>query len=83
MRSGPKPPLAGAAPAQGRHGDLVYLFCGMQRRPIGLLCDIRFGTLYRLFACWTRLGLWCRLLDQLRRTLRRACGDVPEHLLGG
>ena len=26
MRSGPKPPLAGAALAQGRHGDLVCLF---------------------------------------------------------
>src|SRR6266436_2866000 len=35
-------------------------------------------ALYGLFARWTRLGLWCRLLDRLRRTWRRACGDTPE-----
>jgi hypothetical protein len=40
-------------------------FCGMQWRVIGQLCDIPFGT---LFARWTRLGLWRRLLDRLRRT---------------
>src|SRR5271166_2136705 len=53
-------------------------FCGMQWRVIGLLCDILFGTLYGLFARWTRLGLWRRLLDRLRRSWRRACGDAPE-----
>src|SRR3712207_1510636 len=37
-----------------------------------------FGTLYTLFARWTRLGLWRRLLDRLRRTWRVACGDTPE-----
>jgi hypothetical protein len=31
--------------------------CGMQWRAIGLLCGIPFGTLYGLFARWTRLGL--------------------------
>src|SRR5215469_13352731 len=46
----------------------------MQCRAIGQLCDIPFGTLYGLFARWTRLGLWRRL----RRTWRRACGDTPE-----
>ena len=53
-------------------------FCGMQWRAIGLLCDIPFSTLYGLFARWTRLGLWRRLLDRLRRNWRRACGDAPE-----
>jgi hypothetical protein len=41
------------------------------------LCDIPFGTLYGLFARWTRLGLWRRLLDRLRRTWRLACADAP------
>jgi hypothetical protein len=41
-----------------------------QWRAIGLLCDIPFGTLYGLFARWTRLGLWRRMLDRLRRTAR-------------
>src|ERR1700753_379863 len=50
----------------------------MQCRSIGQLCDIPFNTLYGLFARWTRLGLWRRLLDRLRRTWRRACGDTPE-----
>jgi hypothetical protein len=50
----------------------------MQWRAIGLLCEIPFGTLYGLFARWTRLGLWRRMLDQLRRAWRRACGDAPE-----
>ena len=50
----------------------------MQWRAIGQLCDIPFGTLYGLFARWTRLGLWRRLLNRLRRTWRRACGDAPE-----
>ena len=53
-------------------------FCGMQWRAIGQLCDIPFNTLYGLFARWTRLGLWRRLLERLRRTWRRACGDNPE-----
>jgi hypothetical protein len=50
----------------------------MQLRPIGQLCDIPFRTLYGLFARRTRLGLWRRLLDRLRRIWRRACGDAPE-----
>jgi hypothetical protein len=40
----------------------------MQWRAIGQLCDIPFNTLYGLFARWTRLGLWRRLLDRLRAT---------------
>jgi transposase len=50
----------------------------MQWRAIGQLCDIPFNKLYGLFARWTRLGLWRRLLDRLRRTWRRACGDTRE-----
>jgi transposase len=51
---------------------------GIKWRAIGQLCAIPFGTLYGLFARWTRLGLWRRLLDRLRRTWRRACGDAAE-----
>jgi hypothetical protein len=51
----------------------------MQWRALGQLCDIPFGTLYTLFARWTRLGLWCRLLNRLIRAWRQACGDTPEH----
>ena len=50
----------------------------MQWWAIGQLSGIPFGTLYRLFARWTRLGLWRRLLDRLRRTWRIVCGDTPE-----
>jgi hypothetical protein len=53
-------------------------FCGLQWRAIGQLCDIPFGTLYTLFARWTRLGLWRRLLNRLIQTWRQACGDTPE-----
>ena len=50
----------------------------MQWRAIGQLCDIPFGTLYTLFARWTRLGLWRRLLNRLILAWRQACGDTPE-----
>ena len=78
LRSGPKPPLAGAALRKAVMAIWCVCFCGVQWRAIGRLCDIPFGTLYGLFARWTRLGLWRRLLDRLRRTWRRACGDAPE-----
>src|SRR3954462_12997980 len=77
-RSGPKPPLAGAALRKAVMAIWCVCFCGMQWRAIGQLCGIPFGTLYGLFARWTRLGLWRRLLDRLRRRWRRACGDAPE-----
>src|SRR3954469_10426629 len=77
-RSGPKPPLAGAALRKAVMAIWCVCFCGMQWRAIGQLCDIPFNTLYGLFARWTRLGLWRRLLDRLRRSWRRACGDAPE-----
>jgi hypothetical protein len=78
MRSGPEPPLAGAALRKAVMTIWCVCFCGMQWRAIGLLSDIPFGTLYGLFARRTRLGLWRRLLSRLRPTWRRACGDSPE-----
>jgi hypothetical protein len=42
------------------------------------LCDIPFGTLYSLFARWTRLGLWRRLLNRLILAWRQVCGDKPD-----
>jgi hypothetical protein len=77
-RSGPEPALTGAA----LHKAIMAIWClcfrGMQWRSIGRLCDIPFGTLFTLFARWTRLGLWRCLLDRLRRAWRLACGDAAE-----
>jgi transposase len=78
VRPGPKPPLAGAALRKAVMAIWCVCFCGMQWRAIGLLCDVPFNTLHGLFARWTRLGLWRRLLDRLRRIWRLACGDAPE-----
>ena len=77
-RSGPKPALTGAALRKAIMALWCLCFCGMQWRAIGQLSDIPFGTLFTLFARWTRLGLWRRLLDRLRRTWRLACGDNAE-----
>src|ERR671912_2337405 len=77
-RSGPKPSLTGAALRKAIMAIRCVCFCGLQWRAIGLLCDIPFGTLYTLFARWTRLGLWRRLLNRLIRTWRQACGDTSE-----
>jgi transposase len=35
-------------------------------------------TLYTLFARWTRLGLWRRLLNRLILAWRQACGDTAD-----
>jgi hypothetical protein len=51
-RSGPKPPLTGAAP---RKAILYVAFYNMKWRAIRQLCDIPFSTLYTLFARWIRL----------------------------
>jgi transposase len=77
-RRGPKPPLAGAALRKAILAIWCVCFCGLPWRAIGQLCDIPFGTLYTLFARWTRLGLWRRLLNRLIQTWRQACGDTPE-----
>jgi hypothetical protein len=78
QRSGPKPRLAGAALRKAAMAIWCVCFCGMAWRAIGQLCDIPFNTLYGLVARLTRLGLWRRLLDRLRRTWRRAYGDAAE-----
>jgi transposase len=77
-RPGPKPALAGAALRRAIMALWRTCFCGMPWRAIGQLCGIPFGTLYTLFARWTRLGLWRRLLNRLRCTWRIACGDTPD-----
>jgi len=77
-RPGPKAPLTGASLRKAIMAVWCDCFCGMQWRAIGLLSGIPFATLYTLFARWTRLGLWRRLLDRLRRTWRLACGDTAE-----
>ena len=77
-RRGPKPPLAGAALRKAIMAIWCVCFCGMQWRAIGQLCDIPFGTLYSLFARWTRLGLWRRLLNRLVQAWRLACGDTAD-----
>jgi transposase len=77
-RRGPKPPLTGAALRKAIMAIWCVCFCGMQWRAIGQLCDIPFGTLYTLFARWTRLGLWRRLLNRLIRAWRLACGDTAD-----
>jgi transposase len=77
-RSGPKPALAETVLRKAIMAIWCTGFCGMQWRAIGQLSGIPFGTLYTLFARWTRLGLWRRLLDRLRRSWRVACGDAAE-----
>jgi hypothetical protein len=77
-RSGPKPALSGAALRKVILAIWCVAFCGLQWRAIGQLCDIPFGTLYSLFARWTRLGLWRRLLNRLILAWRQACGDTAE-----
>jgi hypothetical protein len=77
-RSGPKPPLSGAALRKSSMAIWWVCFCGLQWRAIGQLCDIPFGTLYTLLARWTRLGLWRRLLNRLILAWRQACGDTAE-----
>ncbi|WP_143266912.1 transposase [Azospirillum oryzae] len=77
-RSGPKPALTGAALRKAIMAIWCVCFCGMRWRAIGQLTGIPFGTLYTLFARWTRLGLWRGVLDRLRRTWRMACGDTAE-----
>src|SRR4051794_7001897 len=77
-RSGPRPALAGAALRKAVMAIWCVGFCGLPWRATGPRCAIPFGTLYGLFARWTRLGLWRRWLDRLRRDRRLACGDAPE-----
>ena len=76
-RSGPESPLTGAALRKAIMAIWCVCFCGLQWRAIGQLCDIPFGTLYSLFARWTRLGLWRRLLNRLILAWRLASATRP------
>src|SRR3954453_17313264 len=77
-RSGPKPPLSGAALRKAIMAIWCVGFCGVQWRAVGQLYGAPVITLYPRSSRWTRLGLWRRLLDRLRRTWRLACGDTAE-----
>ena len=77
-RSGPKPPLTGAALRKAILA--IWCFCGVQWRAIGQLCDIRFATLYSLFARWTRVVSAAQPPDPgLAAGLRRYCGTQRRH----
>jgi hypothetical protein len=77
-RSGPKPPLTGAALRKAILA--IWCFCGMQWRAIGQLCDIPFATLYSLFARWTRVVSAAQPPDPgLAAGLRRYCGTQCCH----
>jgi hypothetical protein len=55
-RSGPKPPLAGAALRKALLAIWCVGFCGLPWRAIGQLCGIPFSTLFTLFSRWTRVA---------------------------
>src|SRR6186713_357602 len=79
-RSGPKPSLTGAALRKAIMAIWCVAFCGMQWRAIGQLCDIPFGTLYSLFARWTRVATPAQPLDPgLAAGLRRYSGTQRRH----
>jgi hypothetical protein len=58
-RTGPKPPLAGAALRKATMAIWCVAFRGLQWRAIGQLCDIPFNTLYTLFAPGSVYGAGC------------------------
>ncbi len=79
-RSGPKPPLTGAALRKAIMAIWCVTFCGMQWRAIGQLCDIPFGTLYTLFARWTRVAPAAQPVDPgLAAGLRRQTRTQRRH----
>ena len=80
LRSGPKPTLTGAALRKAILAIWCVAFCGMQWRAIGQLCDIPFGTLYTLFARWTRVAPAAQPLDPgLAAGLRRQTRTQRRH----
>ena len=79
-RSGPKPPLTGATLRKAILAIWCVAFCGLQWRAIGQLCDIPFGTLYTLFARWTRVAPAAQPLDPgLAAGLRRHPRSQRRH----
>src|SRR5688572_29976376 len=80
IRSGPKPPLTGAALRKAILAIWCVVFCGPQWRAIGQLCDIPFSTLYSLFARWTRVAPPAQPLDPgLAAGLRRQTRTQRRH----
>ena len=76
-RTGPKPPLAGAALRKATMAIWCVAFCGMQWRHRSALRHPVQHAVHALCPL-TRLGLWRRLLDRLRRAWRLACGDTAD-----
>jgi transposase len=72
-RSGPKPALTGTALRKVIMVIWCLCFCGLQHRTA-----LRYPVQYAVHPVFPRLGLWCRLLDRLRRTWRLACSDTAE-----
>lgn len=77
-KRGPKAALEGAMLERAILSIWCVCFCGMQWRAVGKLSRLPFNTVYALFARWTRLGLWRRLLGRLAKEWRISCGDRPE-----
>src|SRR3954470_8172450 len=78
VRSGPKPPLVGAALRKAVMAIWCVGFCGMQWRAVRPLCQVPFRPLYGLFARGAGLACCGAWLDGLRRRWRLPCGDAPE-----
>src|SRR3954452_20092078 len=77
-RPGRKRPLTGAA--LRNMAIWCVCFCGLQWRAIGQLCDIPFGTLYTLFARWTRVAPAAQPLDpDFAAGLRRRSPSQRRH----
>ena len=74
---GPKAAMTGETFERSIMAIWSVAFGGMQWRTVGKLTGLPFGTLYALFARWTRLGLWNRLMLRLSVAWRVACGDSP------
>jgi hypothetical protein len=79
-RTHSEPPLSGAALRKAILAIWCVAFCGLQWRAIGQLSDIPFGTLYTLFARWTRVAPAAQPLDPfLVKGLRRSCRSQCCH----
>ena len=75
-----EPSLAGAALRKAILAIWCVAFCGMQWRAIGQLGDIPFGTLYTLFARWTRVAPPAQPLDPgVAAGLRRQTRTQRHH----
>jgi Transposase DDE domain len=74
-RSGPKAPLTGAALRKAILAIWCVVFCGLQWRAIGLLCDIPSARCTR---CSLDGPVWRRLLNRLILAWRQACGDAAD-----